>query len=71
MTSCYAHVHDSDGSRDHYEVGKGKLDFPKYVRQLAAYPFTMAIEARDDDDPEGCVLRSRDRLRELLGASAR
>ena len=67
----HMHVHDSDGSKDHYEVGRGKLDFSKYARQLAAYPFTMAIEARDDDDPEGCVLRSRDRLRDLPGVSAR
>ena len=67
----HIHVHDCDGQRDHREVGKGKLDFVEYRAFLEPYPFTMAIESRDDDDPEGCVLRSRDRLKELLGASAR
>ena len=67
----HVHMHDSDGSRDHYEVGRGSLGFSEYRAALEAYPFTLAIESRDESDVEGCVLRSRDRLIELLGTSAR
>lgn len=67
----HVHVHDSDGRRDHHEVGRGSVDFAAHAETLARYPFTMAIESRDEDDEQGCVLRSRDRLRELLGPSAR
>ena len=67
----HIHVHDSDGQRDHKEVGKGKLDFTEYREWLERYPFTMAMESRDDSDPEGCVLGSRDRLKELLGPFTR
>ena len=67
----HIHAHDSDGRRDHYEIGKASLDFSNFRELLEAYPFTMAMESRDEDDPEGCVLRSRDRLKELLGSAAR
>jgi sugar phosphate isomerase/epimerase len=67
----HVHIHDSDGQRDHQEVGRGTLSFSEYLRFLKPYPFTMVIESRDESDPEGCVLRSRDRLKELLGGSAR
>ncbi|MDA1348252.1 MAG: sugar phosphate isomerase/epimerase [Chloroflexi bacterium] len=67
----HVHMHDSDGSRDHFEVGKGSLDLSGYLDFLGPYPFTLAIESRDESDTEGCVLRSRDRLRELLGPAAR
>ena len=67
----HVHVHDSAQGRDHREVGTGAVDFAAYRDDLAAYPFTLAIESRDDDDPEGCVLRSRDRLAALLGPAAR
>ena len=67
----HVHVHDSDGRRDHREVGRGTVDFAAHAETLARYPFTMAIESRDEDDDEGCVLRSRDTLKELLGPTAR
>ena len=67
----HIHVHDSDGQRDHYEIGAGALDFSKYLDFLVPYPFTMAIESRDENDVEGCVLRSRDRLKRILGPAAR
>lgn len=67
----HIHVHDSDGQRDHHEIGAGKLDFPSYLDVLGPYPYTMAIESRDERDVEGCVLRSRDRLKEALGQAAR
>ena len=67
----HIHIHDSDGQRDHQEIGKGKLDFTEYRDVLESYPFTMAIESRDEHDKEGCVLRSRDHLKQVLGTSAR
>ena len=67
----HIHIHDSDGQRDHYEIGSGKLPFADYRDLLEPYPFTLAVESRNDDDPTGCVLRSRDRLKELLGTSTR
>jgi sugar phosphate isomerase/epimerase len=67
----HVHMHDSNGSRDHFEVGKASLDLSEHLDFLEPYPFTLAIESRDESDPEGCVLRSRDRLRELLGSAAR
>ena len=67
----HIHAHDSDGRRDHLEIGSGSLTLSEYRDVLERYPFTLAIESRDDADVEGCVLRSRDRLKELLGPSAR
>ena len=67
----HIHIHDSDGNRDHREVGKGTIDYTAILDCLEPYPFTMAIESRDESDPEGCVIRSRDRLKELLGTAAR
>ncbi len=67
----HIHVHDSDGKRDHHEIGRGRIDFAGIAELLESYPFTMSIESRDEQDEEGCVLRSRDRLKELLGTSAR
>ena len=67
----HMHIHDSNGQRDHHEVGKANVDFAAHRDLLESYPFTMAIESRDESDPEGCVLRSRDRLKGLLGAAAR
>ena len=67
----HVHIHDSAQGRDHREIGTGAVDFAAYLDELRSYPFTLAIESRDDLDPEGCVLRSRDRLVELLGSSAR
>ena len=67
----HVHIHDSAEGRDHREVGMGSIDFALYLDELKSFPFTLAIESRDDDDPEGCMLRSRDRLASLLGVSAR
>ena len=67
----HIHAHDSDGRRDHLEIGSGSVAFSAYRDVLERYPFTLAIESRDDGDVDGCVLRSRDRLKELLGPSVR
>ena len=67
----HVHIHDSDGQRDHLEMGRGGLDFSQWLDTLRTYPFTLAMETRNDADPEGNVLRSRDRLKELLGDAAR
>ena len=67
----HVHIHDSDGQRDHLEMGKGGLDFTPWLDALRTFPFTLAMETRNDADPEGNVLRSRDRLKELLGDAAR
>jgi len=65
------HLHDSDGQRDHQEIGKAKLDFAQYLDVLKPFPFTLAMESRDESDPEGCVLRSRDALKRVLQDAAR
>ena len=67
----HIHIHDSDGARDHYEIGLAKLDFSQHLDRLSSYPYAMAMEIQDHKDPEGSVLRSRDRLKALLGHSAR
>jgi sugar phosphate isomerase/epimerase len=54
---------------DHLEIGKGKLDFYQYLDILKPFPYTLAIESRDEADPEGCVLRSRNALMKVLGKS--
>ena len=67
----HIHMHDSDDRRDHREIGIGEIDFEDCREYLDRYPFTLAMESRDEEDVEGCVLRSRDRLMELLGTSTR
>ena len=67
----HIHIHDCDGQRDHLEIGQGKLDFALWLEQFRAYPFTLVVETRNDADPRGSVLRSRDRLKEILGPLAR
>jgi sugar phosphate isomerase/epimerase len=66
----HIHVHDSDGQRDHYEIGKAQLDFTTYLDLLKPFPFTLAMESRDEQDPVGCVLRSRDALKTVLQEAA-
>ena len=63
--------HDSDGKRDHLEMGAGNLDFTQWLDEFRAYPHTFVLETRNDADPEGSVLRSRDQLKALLGDAAR
>ena len=67
----HMHMHDSDDRRDHQEIGVGEIDFEDYRAHLDRYRFTMAMETRNEDDVEGCVLRSRDGLKKLLGNSTR
>ena len=63
----HIHVHDSNGKRDHLEIGLGDLDFSRWSERLRAYPFTMVLESRNNEDPEGNVLRSRELLSQSLG----
>ncbi len=65
----HIHIHDSDGKRDHLEIGLGTLDFARWSETLQAYPFSMVLESRNNADPEGNVLRSRDRLTQVLGSA--
>ena len=67
----HIHMHDSDDRRDHQEIGVGEIVFEDFREHLDRYRFTMAMEPRDEDDVEGCVLRSRDGLKKLLGTSTR
>ncbi len=67
----HIHVHDSNGKRDHLEIGLGELDFSRWSERLRDYPFNMVLESRNNEDPEGNVLRSRDLLTQYLGGSAR
>ncbi len=65
----HIHAHGSDGIADHFEIGQGNIDWTSLRDELAAYPFTMALETQNTDDGPGGLLRSRDALRQLLGAS--
>ena len=67
----HIHVHDSNGKRDHLEIGLGDLDFSRWSEMLRAYPFIMVLESRNNEDPEGNVLRSRELLTQSLGNWAR
>ena len=67
----HIHVHDSNGKRDHLEIGLGELDFSRWSDRLKDYPFSMVLESRNNEDPEGNVLRSRDLLTRSLGGSSR
>ena len=67
----HVHMHDSNGKRDHLEIGQGRLDFGQWLDQWQDYPFMMVLESRDDSDPYGSVVRSRDRLKEALGPDVR
>jgi sugar phosphate isomerase/epimerase len=67
----HIHIHDSDGQRDHQEIGVAKVDFASYLDILKAFPHMLVMEIIPDDDPAGAMLRSRDRLKRLLGESAR
>ncbi|PKB72504.1 MAG: hypothetical protein BZY75_06605 [SAR202 cluster bacterium Io17-Chloro-G7] len=67
----HVHIHDCDGKRDHLEIGEGELDFTRWLDWLRHYPLTLVLETRNDADPQGSVLRSRDRLREIIGPLAR
>ena len=67
----HIHVHDSNGMRDHLEIGLGDLDFSHWSERLRAYPFIMVLESRNNEDPEGNVLRSRELLSQSIGGSSR
>ena len=67
----HVHIHDCDGKRDHLEIGEGKLDFTRWLDWWRDYPFTLVLETRNYADPKGSVLRSRDRLKEIIGPLAR
>ena len=67
----HIHMHDSDGKVDHFEVGEGVIDLESIQGKLAEFPFTLALETQRTDDGEAGTLRSRDRLKSLLGDSTR
>ncbi len=67
----HIHIHDCDGQRDHLEIGLGNLDFGQWLDRWRDYPFTLVLETRNDADPEASVVRSRDRLKEILGPAVR
>ena len=67
----HVHIHGIDGQRDHLEMGQGGVDFAQWRDRFRTYPFTMVLETRNDGDPEGTALRSRDHLKALLGDAAR
>ena len=67
----HIHMHDSDGKVDHFEVGEGEIDMESVKSQLSDFRFTLALETQRSDDGEAGTLRSRDRLKNLLGDSTR
>jgi len=67
----HVHIHDSDGKKDHQEIGRAKVDFASFKPFLAGFPHMLLMECANASDPDGCVVRSRDHLRHLLGDAAR
>ena len=67
----HVHIHDSNGQRDHLEIGRGNLDFGQWLDHWRDYPFSMVLESGKDDDPQASVLRSRDRLKNIFGSALR
>lgn len=63
----HIHMHDSNGVRDHLEIGQGKLDFSQWLDKWREYQFMMVLESRNESDLHNSVVRSRDRLRDVLG----
>jgi sugar phosphate isomerase/epimerase len=61
----HAHVHDYDGTQDHVEVGRGKVDWQDLLRGLAAigYAGALCLELNPDRVSPAGMLRSRDVLR--------
>jgi sugar phosphate isomerase/epimerase len=67
----HIHIHDSDGKRDHLEMGLGGVDFGQWLDALRPYPFSLVMETHNEADVEGSILRSRTHLKRLLGDAAR
>jgi sugar phosphate isomerase/epimerase len=67
----HIHMHDSNGVRDHLEIGQGRLDFSQWIDKWRDYPFMMVLESRNESDLHNSVVRSRDRLRDVLGPAER
>ncbi|MBI4202403.1 MAG: sugar phosphate isomerase/epimerase [Chloroflexi bacterium] len=67
----HIHIHDSDGRQDHQEIGLAKVDFKGLSDLLAPFPHMMVMEIIVQDDPAGAAIRSRDRLKAILGNAAR
>ena len=67
----HIHMHDSNGVRDHLEIGQGRLDFSQWIDKWRDYPFMMVLESRNESDLHNSVVRSRDRLRDVLGPAVR
>ena len=69
----HLHFHDCLGTagsgivdNQHLEIGTGLIDFSKYLDFVRSYPFVISLETESIQDPLGCILRSRDRLRQTL-----
>jgi sugar phosphate isomerase/epimerase len=67
----HVHIHDSDGKKDHQEIGRARVDLASFTPFLARFPHMLLMECVDASDPDGCVVRSRDCLKRLLGDAAR
>ena len=71
----HLHIHDCVGQEDHHEIGKGSLDLGRYAHILREAPLTLTMEVgrgavlamEAGQDPKGMVLRSRDRVKAMLG----
>jgi sugar phosphate isomerase/epimerase len=62
------HLHDYDGRHDHLEVGQGSIDFEDVISALyeIGYGGSLMLEISPDRNPPEAILRSRDRLQELI-----
>ena len=64
----HVHVHDYDGEFDHITIGRGIIDFDEIVASLTNIGFkgSLCLELNPDREPPEEILRSRDKLQELI-----
>ena len=66
----HLHVHDYDGQNDHIPIGSGFIDFPDIVSALhdIGYQGSLCLELNPDRVSPDDILKSRDRLQQLIEA---
>lgn len=67
----HVHVHDSDGVRDHQELGSAKVAFAGLSDLLQPFPHMLVIEVRGGEEPAATSLRNLNYLKQVVGWAAR
>jgi len=69
----HVHAHDYDGVHDHIPIGTGRIDWPPVVEALerVGYQGVLCLELNPDRASPEDIVKSRDRLLELLEGTRR